>query len=278
MAAMTFFEGFNSTWAQDGGVYGWEQAQYRQGWSTIGDQKPSVEQFNNTHQIIDQKANYLWRQLKTAADDAGVSTGASNNNTLKDLLDRLRDEVLGAVYPVGAIYLNYNDDTNPGNFLPGTWSKITSGFLYSHGATQAGGAGSTGGASSIQLTVGQLPSHSHSMGGAGAHSHTASNTGSHTHSGSTNSTGSHSHSIGASMKPVNEQNNPLGRGLMSGGSISTSSAGTHSHSLSINSSGTHSHSISAVSNHTHSIGNTGNGDSISIIPPRVTVYMFRRTA
>lgn len=297
MAALNFFDGFKSAWAQDGGVFGWTQEQYRTGWAVIGDTKPSVEQFNNVHQVIDQKANYLYRQLKTAADDRSVSTAAGKDDTLKELLDKLKTELMETQYPVGCVEIMTNATTPAQRGLPGTWEKITDGFLYAHGAPQAGSVGSTGGNASIKLSVAQLPAHNHSMGSAGNHTHSTSSAGSHTHTrGSMNITGSfgarRTGEVTTGIVVSNEEGafsagghpnvgtaiERLATAGVSQARSRTSFNAASSWTGSTSSAGSHTHSINSAGAHTHSINNTGDGASINIIPPRLTVYMWKRVS
>ena len=76
--------------------------------------------------------------------------------------------------------------------------------------------------------------------------------------GATSSTGAHTHTITAA------------------------SAGAHVHSASSASAGAHTHTVTVATNgaHTHTVtvGNTGGGSAMSLLPPYVAVYMWRRTA
>lgn len=64
--------------------------------------------------------------------------------------------------------------------------------------------------------------------------------------------------------------------------IATASAGAHVHTASCASAGAHTHTVTVATNgaHTHTVtvGNTGGGSAISLMPPYVAVYMWRRTA
>ena len=64
--------------------------------------------------------------------------------------------------------------------------------------------------------------------------------------------------------------------------ITAASAGAHVHSASSASAGTHTHTVTIGTNgaHTHTVtvGNTGGGSAMSLLPPYVAVYMWRRTA
>ena len=134
-------------------------------------------------------------------------------NNLENEINTLKDESKAlSAYPVGSIYISYNN-TNPGDIFGGTWES------FSKGKTLVGldendndfkTAGNTGGNKSVgytpsgtvgntTLTVNQIPSHNHSIP---ALSGTAASNGAHTHTvttnakngvGSTSSAGSHNH-------------------------------------------------------------------------------------
>lgn len=67
--------------------------------------------------------------------------------------------LLDAVYPVGAVYQSWSS-TSPATLFGGTWTQITSSFLYA-----ANSAGITGGEQNHTLTVSELAEHSHSYSG-----------------------------------------------------------------------------------------------------------------
>lgn len=69
--AISTLNSFDMAWGENGGRFDWQPAQYRQGWATIGDVPPSVEQFNALHYLQDEKANFLYRQLAAVAAAAG---------------------------------------------------------------------------------------------------------------------------------------------------------------------------------------------------------------
>jgi hypothetical protein len=81
-------------------------------------------------------------------------------------MEELRDKL----YPVGAVYITYNDN-NPGNFLGGTWVRFGEGrTLIGQGTgndgtnSQTFNANSTGGEYKHKLSISELPSHNHSIG------------------------------------------------------------------------------------------------------------------
>ncbi|MGM9647248.1 MAG: phage tail protein [Eubacteriales bacterium] len=70
----------------------------------------------------------------------------------------LKQEILNAVYPVGAIYISYAS-TSPATLFGGTWVQIQGQFLLAASSTYS--AGSTGGEATHTLTIDELPSHNH---------------------------------------------------------------------------------------------------------------------
>ena len=63
---------------------------------------------------------------------------------------------LNMIYPVGSIYIAFNN-TSPATRFGGTWSQITSRFLYCTTNTD------TGGNNNHTLTIDQIPSHQHQV-------------------------------------------------------------------------------------------------------------------
>lgn len=173
------------------------------------------------------------------------------------------------VYPVGSIYIS-TTSTNPKVLFGfGTWEAIDQGrMLLSQGTNYS--AGSTGGRAEVTLTIKELPAHSHygSTTQSGGHSHVANtnNAGGHSHSANLNFTSSYRNSGGnlsttqgtLRVADGNTQRLP----------ISVDSAGGHTHSVNINSAGDHSHSIRI----------DGEGKAFSILPPYLSVYIWKRTS
>lgn len=64
--------------------------------------------------------------------------------------------LLDAVYPVGSIYMSY-EETSPATRFGGTWSAIT-GFPWLHGSKTCG---TTGGEETHTLSESEMPKHNH---------------------------------------------------------------------------------------------------------------------
>jgi len=70
--------------------------------------------------------------------------------------------IFTAMWPVGSIYMNKTDATNPGTLFGfGTWVAIEDKFIVSRGSTFT----ATGGAETVTLAVTNLPDHNHNMKG-----------------------------------------------------------------------------------------------------------------
>lgn len=87
-----------------------------------------------------------------SAADKLVMTGAGGALTTADPgdiidVDELKEEILNAVYPIGAIYMSLSS-TDPGTLFGGTWTKIKDRFLLADGDTYSHGA--VGGYTSVE--------------------------------------------------------------------------------------------------------------------------------
>lgn len=162
-------------------------------------------------------------------------------------------------YPVGSIYMSVNN-TNPGTLFGGTWEQIQDKFLLAAGSTYSGG--STGGAASINLA------HSHTVN---SHNHSLpANTGSHTLTSS--EMPSHHHMTGqtySGWKLSGSGNGPAG--LYTGYGLTDATTDTGG-------GGGHSHSIGGNTGDATPGTNSQLSSSQSILPPYLTVYVWKRTA
>ncbi len=187
--------------------------------------------------------------------------------------------VVDAIYPVGAIYLSFNN-VNPESFLGGVWEGFGAGRTLigvDVNDTEFSASGKEGGAKAVDLShTHTVDSHSHTGAShthtiashthAGpSHSHTTSShtltsseIPSHTHSASTGSGGSHTHSISSLMTPRSSFGGSSSRytkgtgdgsdWILYGTDRETNSGGSHSHTVTVGSTG---------GGNSHSHGNTG---------------------
>ena len=79
----------------------------------------------------------------------------------------LRTHMLETIYPVGSIYINAGVATNPGTLLGfGTWSAFGTGRTIvgvDSSDTDFDAVRETGGAKTHQLTISELPAHTHNV-------------------------------------------------------------------------------------------------------------------
>ncbi len=181
------------------------------------------------------------------ATDAETITGTDATRAVTPAsLKAATNALLAVIYPVGSVYANYSDSTNPATLFGfGTWVAISGRMLIGQdGATYT--PGGTGGAATHSIASGNLPAHAHTV------------------SINTTTTGAHQHTIEVDFDGAGGSSRyTVHRG---GGS------GSHDSDLS-----------TSVGNHAHTVsGNTGNGPgsgtAINHMNPYVGVYLWRRTA
>ena len=178
---------------------------------------------------------------------------------------------------------------------------LTDRFVIHADADSSGtrNVGASGGAHSVTVAEGNLPSHTHGTGNlaaaaGGDHSHNfnanTGNAGDHNHSGSTSNAGSHSHNTngvrfggGSYTYAAGFSQNYTNAAFFVG--ASSSNAGGHSHNMSLNNAGSHSHNFNANTgnsgNHTHNVsgttGATGSGTALSTIPKFYALAFIMKT-
>ena len=173
------------------------------------------------------------QEINAVLASRAVTPDITATNQLLTVLNKIKAEAVLAAHPVGSLYWTSKNENPAVTFGGGTWKQITDKFVLAAGSTYK--AESTGGASTVTLTVANLPSHSHTFTPSGSITSTFTGT-SHSHtftpSGNVSSTftgASHSHTFTPS------------------GSISDTTAGGN-----INSGGTHKHTINDPG-HKHNI-------------------------
>ena len=280
---------FSKVWASNSPLpaYTFTDADYLTGWDFVGSAPPTKNEFDAWFKMVDEKLNYLYSQLQDTASK---------------------------LYPVGSVYISFNS-ANPQTLFGGTWTRLKDKFLLANGDSYA--PNTTGGSATKTIGVTNLPAHNHTVN-ASTHSHsvTTAGSGSHTHTASSNTTGAHTHGGGslnvtgtfgtgqntpslfrndtsgvfsnvgtngnryASGETNNDRTSKIKLETAGKWSGATASAGNHSHTITVNSVSNHTHTvtISNSGSHTHTTNNTGGGTPLNILPPYMTVYMWRRTA
>ena len=132
--------------------------------------------FTNGEQLTAGKLNQML--------DAAVFSSAAVDNTKTTLsggaitiapdsitLTEVAQSFLDKIYPIGSIYTNATDSTNPGTLLGfGTWVQFAAGRMalgFGQGTDTRGGysklnsAGDTSGEYQHVLTIGEMPAHDH---------------------------------------------------------------------------------------------------------------------
>ena len=187
------------------------------------------------------------------------------------------------VYPVGSIYISYNN-TNPGTLFGGTWENYGNGRVLK--GINSGTAGTTGGSSTVTLSMSNIPAHTHDI----SHTHTtkAASITDVSVSTTTNLNGR------ITMHRGNEFTNIAGvSGVFSSvqtlsrwatpsvvDSVTATSVGV----IGLNADHTHtvtgtvpSLTTDSISTATSSSAGSSNPTAINVQNPYITVYMWRRT-
>lgn len=238
----------------------------------------------------------------------------SELNALKNITDdTLKTALLNFCYPIGSIYWSSNS-TDPASLFGGTWVQIKDRFVLACGDTYST-TGATGGASSVTLSVSNMPSHNHTFTPSGTikmnshshglnnHTHSFSWSGSHSHSIShrhiyafnrddSSTYGSYTYSTGANTYG-NKNTNKSGQFAWTseprtGGSSSSlgseaSNSGSSTISISTSTGGNLGNTTSTTSTGSFSgtqgtTSSNGSGTAFNILPPYVVKYCWERTA
>ena len=203
----------------------------------------------------------------------------------RDQLSTLTAQSALAAYPVGSLYMNVNA-VDPAVVLGGgVWEAIKDRFLI--GASANYPAGTTGGSKTVTLSIANLPAHDHDFVGTNKNTGNNSATPTATFNGNqitvtTSTGGNHAHAVysrGGTSDGTAQLN--VGYASDNNGSHLSGYAGNHNHTITFTPSGTITISDST---HTHNytpagtITSTGSGQAVTIMPPYLAVYMWKRTA
>jgi microcystin-dependent protein len=202
-------------------------------------------------------------KLNTAVDGATFAAGAVDDVStqlsggaiiVKDggiTLQKLATTLKDALYPIGSIYTNATNATNPATLIGfGTWAAFGAGKVpvgIDASDTDFDTAEETGGSKTHTLTTSQIPSHTHSVDPP---------------STTTSSNGSHSHTLNTTQDIFSGGGFALEDGSLTG-TTNTSTVGNHTHTVNIPS---------------FTSGSSGSGGSHNNLQPYIVVYMWQRTA
>ena len=127
-------------------------------------------------------------QDKPTPSDIGAYTKAETDQKIAEAISDSTD--LNKIYPVGIVTW-FNSNVNPNTALPGlTWTYLNNGVGRTIRIAAANGSdvATTGGSDSVTLSVGNLPSHTHSFSATTSSFDYGTKT--------TNTTGNHAHNRG----------------------------------------------------------------------------------
>ena len=180
---------------------------------------------------------------------------------LKWLYDQMQ-ATASKLYPVGSVYISF-EATDPSTLFGGTWVRLKDRFLLASGDTYA--PNTTGGSATKTIATNNLPSHTHSCNTIADHTH---------NKGSMNITG---------YFDVGDVDSSYRGGAFTFSTHPTTwnqrqAGGEQNYAVHFNAKNSWTGVTSANGGHTHTIGNTGGGLPLNIMPPYQTVYMWRRTA
>ena len=235
---------FSKVWASNSPLpeYTFSDADYLTGWDFVGSAPPTKNEFDAWFKLVDEKLNWLYGQLQDTASK---------------------------LYPVGSVYISFNS-ADPSTLFGGTWTRLKDTFLLVNGDTYA--PNTTGGSETKTISVNNLPSHTHSCSTVGNHTHTR---------GTFNITGS----VTAKRidDGIDDEFNSSGAFSVLNGTHKVQRSGQTGtfagwEGFSFDASKTWSGATSANGSHAHTIGATGSGLPLNIMPPYTTVYAWRRTA
>lgn len=80
---------FESVFAENGKRKEWAEAQYKDGWASIGIRPPTKEQFNGVFWKLDQKINYLYKRVK-AGESSNLIDSLNGKAEAVENIDALR--------------------------------------------------------------------------------------------------------------------------------------------------------------------------------------------
>lgn len=241
-----------------------------------------------------------WSKVYTEAQkptpsEIGAYTKAETDQKIAEAVSDSTD--LNKIYPVGIVTW-FNSNVNPNTALPGlTWTYLNNGVGRTIRIAAANGSdvATTGGSDSVTLSVGNLPSHTHSFSATTSSfdygTKTSSTTGNHNHNRGTMEitgtvgyfrsdsssfyTASGAFTLGSSTASKGFTGFNFTYGIPANFNASrtwsgvTNTTGNHSHTVGI---GAHSHTVSG------NTGGTGSGSAFSVTNQFYKLMAWVRTA
>ena len=234
-------------------------------------------------------------QDKPTPSDIGAYTKAETDQKIAEAISDSTD--LNKIYPVGIVTW-FNSNVNPNTALPGlTWTYLNNGVGRTIRIAAANGSdvATTGGSDSVTLSVGNLPSHTHSFSATTSSfdygTKTSSTTGNHNHNrGSMEISGTFGYFrsdsgsfytasgafyLGGQAGSRGYTGNNFVNGIPVNFNASrnwsgvTNTTGNHSHTVGI---GSHNHTVSG------NTGGTGSGSAFSVTNQFYKLMAWVRTA
>lgn len=174
-------------------------------------------------------------------------------NEKDTIYNRIENDIVDWIYPVGSIYMNINP-VSPDLIFGGEWVRIKDKFLLSAGDNY--NAGDEGGEATHTLTENEMPSHTHIQD---SHNHTQN---AHNHTQNP-----HSHTIGSLARYVitGKGNAAVGNGY---GNVQNYKTGS---TTATNKEATATNNPQTATNQ-----NTGGGQAHNNMPPYLVVNIWRR--
>ena len=207
---------------------------------------------------IDTEFNNIATAVATKADinsptftgtPAAPTASAGTNTTQLATTAFVHNEIMAAVYPVGSLYLNATNSTNPATLLGfGTWVAFGSGRVpvgYDAANSNFNSAEKTGGSADATVV-----SHSHTFSGT-----TSGQSADHSHPLQTTGGGSADPFVGLLRRNLSD-NYAFG----TSGNVVGGTSNDHSH------------------NYSGTTASTGSSGTNANLQPYITVYMWKRTA
>ncbi|ENH8120631.1 hypothetical protein ABWR79_003249 [Escherichia coli] len=240
-------------------------------------------------------AKYYTSLQKPTPSEIGAYTKAETDQKIAEAISDSTD--LNKIYPVGIVTW-FNSNVNPNTALPGlTWTYLNNGVGRTIRIAAANGSdvATTGGSDSVTLSVGNLPSHTHSFSATTSSfdygTKTSSTTGNHNHNRGTMEitgtvgyfrsdsssfyTASGAFTLGSSTASKGFTGSNFTYGIPANFNASrtwsgvTNTTGNHSHTVGI---GAHSHTVSG------NTGGTGSGSAFSVTNQFYKLMAWVRTA